>query len=251
MTTAVPNIGVNAVDVEYERGLIVVQHYEYRPSAEAAPILRLDTTDAPWFQHFVAEANRMWEGGQPWPPAVERAVGRAARPAFADEFGPELVEVMSRAHHLLITGVTRNTLLTSEYGRFERWLRAGCVIRFLLVDPESPAVAVASERYYAHRWPDSTRERVRHALGLLRELRQTTGGDIAVRLTRHPLALGLIAVDSTEETRSPNSMVFGEYYTYQAPGEPKFTIRADDGPWCDHFVQEAAALWEGAHPVEL
>ncbi|WP_319463579.1 hypothetical protein [Micromonospora sp. RTP1Z1] len=251
VTTAVPSLGVNAIDIEYESGLIVVQHYEYRPSSEAAPILRLDTSDGVWFHHFVAEANRMWEDGQSWPPTADRAVRRAARPAFAHAFGPELVEVMSRARHLFITGVTRNTLLTSEYGRFEQWLKAGCVIRLLLVDPESPAIAVAAERYYAHRSPERTRERVRHALGLLGELRQTTGGDIAVRLTRHPLALGLIAVDPTEETRSPNSAVFGEYYTYQAPGEPKFTIRANDGPWCDHFVEEAEALWDGAAPVKL
>jgi hypothetical protein len=251
VTTAVPHIGVNAVDVESERGFIVVQHYEYRPTADAAPILRLDTRDAYWFPHFVAEANRMWEDAQPWPPTVEQAVRRAARPAFADDFGPELLAVMSRARHLLITGVTRNTLLTSEYKRFEQWLTSGCVIRFLLVDPDSPAIDVAAERYYAHRSADRTRERGRHALGLLRELRQTTGGDIAVRLTRHPLALGLVAVDPTEETRSPHSAVFGEYYTYQAPGEPKFALRADDGPWCGHFVHEAEALWEGALPVEL
>lgn len=251
VTTAVPTIGINALDVEYERGLVVLQHYEYKPSSEAAPILRLDRSDAAWFHHFVAEANRMWDDGEPWPPTAERAVRRAARPPFTDEFGPELVEAMSHARHLLISGVTRNTLLTKEYGRFERWLKAGRSIRFLLVDPESPAIAVAAERYYAHRSPDTTRERVQHSLGLLHELRQSTEGDIEVRLTRHPLALGLIAVDPTEETRSANTVVFGEYYTYQAPGEPKFTIRAGDSQWCDHFIQEAEALWNGAAPVDL
>jgi hypothetical protein len=66
VTNAVPRMGVNAIDLDHDNALIVVQHYEFRPSDEPAPILRLDVNDGPWFQRFAAEANRMWEYGRPW-----------------------------------------------------------------------------------------------------------------------------------------------------------------------------------------
>jgi hypothetical protein len=75
-------------------------------------------------------------------------------------------------------------------------------------------------RYYAERSPKSTRERVLHTLRLLAELIRATDGDLSVRLTTHPLAIGLISVDGNADSRSEASALFAEYYTYQAHGEP-------------------------------
>jgi hypothetical protein len=36
---------------------------------------------------------------------------------------------MKEARDLLITGVTRNTLVMSNYNKFEEWLQHGCRIR--------------------------------------------------------------------------------------------------------------------------
>jgi hypothetical protein len=60
-------------------------------------------------------------------------------------------------------------------GKVEDWLRSGCRIRILLIEPSSDAIGVAAERYYAERSPDSTRERIRHTLPLLAELERSTG----------------------------------------------------------------------------
>ncbi len=95
---------------------------------------------------------------------------------------------MSQARELLITGVTRNALIISKYGKVEDWLRSGCRIRILLIEPSSDAIDVAAERYYAERSPHSTRERIRHTLRLLAELKRSTGGDLSARLTSHPRA---------------------------------------------------------------
>jgi hypothetical protein len=116
----------------------------------------------------------------------------------------------------------------------------------LLVEPSSNAIAMAAERYYAERSPESTDQRVRHTLRLLAELKHATNGDLSVRLTSYPLAMGVIAIDSTTEYRSDTTALFIEYYTYQARGEPKFVLQPNDGIWFENLHGEAEALWAGA-----
>lgn len=249
VTSTPPHVGVNAVDVAGKDGLLVVQHYEHAAPAESAPILRLEPADGFWFQHFVAEAERMWRDGQPWPPSPERRLARATRATFLEAFGPERLEVLDRARHILVTGVTRSVLMQTEYGRFERWLRAGVRVRFLLFDPESPAILAVIHRSYSHRSLDTLRMRSAHTVDLLRTLKKTTGGDLEIRLTPYPLSLSVIAVDSTPETSSPHTAAFAEYYTFQVDGDLRFVVRPTDGPWYQRLIQETDSLWQQARPV--
>ncbi len=201
----IPHMGINAIDVGSPNGLIVLQHYQHRPVGESAPIFSLRPAAGFWYEHFAAEAERLWQDGTPWPLAPAAALRRSARPPFKEDFGPELELSMSKARELLITGVTRNTLITSKYNKFEDWLKNGCRICMLLIEPSSDAIVVAAERYYAERSADSTRERVRHTLRLLAELKRSTGGDLSVKLTSHHLAMAVIAVDSSPGIRSEAS----------------------------------------------
>lgn len=79
----------------------------------------------------------------------------------------------------------------------------------------------------------------------------SNGGDLIVRLTAHPLAIGTIAIDATPGSRSARTVLFAEYYTYQAPGGPKFVLQPSDGPWFENLYQEAEALWAGASDANL
>jgi hypothetical protein len=242
----IPPMDLNVIDVDTADGLIVAQHYEHRPAAEAAPIFCLKPADGIWYDHFAAETLRLWEDGTPWPLSSAQKLARSPRPRFQHAFGPELENSMNQARDLLITGVTRNTLVMSNYNKFEEWLQHGCQIRMVLLDPSSEAVVAAADRYYAERSPDIVRERTRHTLRLLAELKRSTGGTISVRLTAHPLALGIIGADGGSTFRSDTSALFIEYYTYQARGEPKFVLQPSDGEWFGHFLGEAEALWASA-----
>src|SRR5579864_1881389 len=104
-----------SIDLGDPDGLIVLQHYEHRSVGESAPVFSLKPADGFWYEHFTAEAERLWQDGVPWPldPAV--AVQRSSRPSFKDHFGLEVELSMDRARELLVTGVTRNTLITSSY----------------------------------------------------------------------------------------------------------------------------------------
>jgi hypothetical protein len=72
-----------------------------------------------------------------------------------------------------------------------------------------------------------------------------------VRLTSYPLAMGVISADACPGSRSEVSALFVEYYTYQAPGEPKFVLQPSDGRWFENLYQEAEALWVGGKEHNL
>lgn len=241
-----PTACLNVLDQDSPDGLVVVQHYEYQPPNDSAPIMRLTANDGYWYGHFVQEAERIWANAAPWPPTGTAPMTRLPRPRFAQEFGPDLYRGMESAADLLITGVTRNTLLTGRYGEIERCLRNGGRVRFLLVDPASEAMEVACDRYYAMRGAEHTRQRVAHSIGLIRQLRDSTGGDISVRLTSYALGVGAIAIDGPA-----GAIMYLEYFIYRAPGEPKFVLEPHDGDAYQQFRGEAEIVWDNATPVAL
>ena len=82
---------------------------------------------------------------------------------------------------------------------------------------------------------------VLEVIEVLGELKRATGGDLTVRLTDHPLSAGVINTDTA---------LFVEYYTYQAPGEPKFVLSPGDAGF-DIFLGEAEALWKNGVEREV
>lgn len=168
---------------------------------------------------------------------------------FSESFGPEFAAAVDGARDLFVTGMARNAFVMSHYNLLERKLRAGASMRFLLVDPESRAIEVAADRYYVERSAASARERVLHTLRLLTQLQTSTQGSLSVRLTGHPLAMGVVAADSGPDGEVP--AVFAEYYSYQTPGDPKFVLQPGNTFGYDVFLNEAEALWESAKPHEL
>jgi hypothetical protein len=241
VSSTIPSAGFNCLDTTGGHGRLSVQHYEYRPNGEAAPIFSLESADGAWYQHFLAEAERLWEAGTDWPLSPAAAAARVPRPVFSDEFGPELEASIEATSDLLVTGVARNIFVNNNYRRFEKKLVAGHRVRVLLVDPASPAVLMAADRYHPKRTPDGFRERIEHTLRLLSELHSSTGGDLEVRLTTHLISLFQVVTDSA---------LFAEYYVYQDLAKPKFVLAAGADGY-DVFRTEAEKLWENARPHEL
>jgi hypothetical protein len=147
-----------------------------------------------------------------------------------------------KAEQLLITGVARSALVSDSYLRLEKKLRAGHAIRFLLIDPDSAAIRTVADRYYyAERTPEGVGRRIQHVLRLLSELKAATGGDLSLRLTSHPIPVGVIATETA---------LFAEYYTFQTIGESKFVLPQGSNGF-ELFRDEAELLWRNAKPYEL
>lgn len=58
-------VGVNAFDTRSPSGAIYVQHYEHAAPGEPSPIYALHVSDGYWYQHQLAEFERMWTKGRP------------------------------------------------------------------------------------------------------------------------------------------------------------------------------------------
>jgi len=240
VSSVIPSAGLQCLDTASPRGLVCAQYYESVPDGESGPVFTLRPPDGTWYQHFVAEAERLWEAGTDWPFTAASSAQRAPRPVFADQFGPELDTAIDETPDLFITGVARNVIVNTAFGRLSSKLAAGDRVRFLLVDPDSPSIATAASRYHEPRTDDSVRERVLHTLRLLAELKNSTGGDLSVRLTEHPVAAGVIRTDVA---------LFGEYFTYRTRGPAKFVLQSADSGYAT-FTEEAEKLWESAKPHE-
>jgi hypothetical protein len=65
--STIPSAGFNCLDVNRPNGVVCVQHYEFHPDGEATPIMTFSRKDAPWYEHFTAEAERLWTSGTKWP----------------------------------------------------------------------------------------------------------------------------------------------------------------------------------------
>jgi hypothetical protein len=243
----IPPIGVSLLR-DVRSTSITVQHPELRPASEPGPILHFEEADGGWFAFYAQEAERLWAAGTPWPLPPGRRLRSIARPQFVDSFGSDLITSMKAASDLFITGITRDTLVNSNYLEFEKWLQAGCHIRVLLIAPDAPAADGAAERFYAERSKQSVVTRIEHSLRLLAQLAASTGGSLEVRLTSYLMTSGIVAVDIPEDQRNESSGMFVEYYTFQADGEPKFVLLPDDAGF-DQFLGEAEKLWAAATPV--
>jgi hypothetical protein len=242
--------GMNALDLDGPRGMITVQHYEFQPGAEPAPIFSLEAREGEWYRHFVAEAERIWDRSTPWPLTPAQELSRARTAGFAETFGPDLDRFMDLSQNMFITGIVRNAFVHSRYRVLENYLKSGRSVRVLLIDPESPGMQQAVDHYNVDRSVAGARARVENTLRILSQLHHTTGGDLTVRLTANPLPVGIIATDCLPVQGEPVSVVFAQYYTYRAASVSKFALRADD-PWRRHFVDEAEALWADAKPYEF
>lgn len=70
----VPHVSVNMIDADSDRGLLVVQQYEYRAAGEPGPIWTLTPEDGRWYDHFRSEAERIWRDATPVDLTVEPPV---------------------------------------------------------------------------------------------------------------------------------------------------------------------------------
>jgi hypothetical protein len=83
-----PMMSIGVIDADGPDGLLITQHKEYKPSGEAAPIICLNRKDGFWFSHFLAEAERLWDDGTPWPLSPSHALAQVPPSAFRGDHGP-------------------------------------------------------------------------------------------------------------------------------------------------------------------
>lgn len=244
-TTTLPTM--NVLDPARPSGVVGIQWREFKPEVESRPVMLFRPSDGYWYTTTLNQANRIWEAAQPWPGPNPSLTAAPRRQFFTSSEDNRTWDVAAGAKELLITGVARNSLLTAHFHDIEQLLINGCRVRFLLIDPGSPAVDVAAERYYAERSATSLRARIYQSLNLLRELDRLTSGTIVVNVSKYALPMGIVAVAS--RLGGEFETIFAEYYTYQARGEPHFTVHKKDEFIFENLLGEAECLWRASRPA--
>ena len=181
---------------------------------------------------------------------VEHHIGdRTSATKFFHAGIPPLNEHFMHANTIDICGVTLSRTVREYFSIFEKRLRAGCSLRFLVIDPESQAAQQAAARSYAAKDPQLYVERVNTSLEFLRLLANLPDvkGEVEIRLLPFAPSLGLVIVDGDQ----PFGSVFVEIYQHMSIDPcPSFVLEPSrDGRWYEFFKDQFRRMWDASRPL--
>jgi len=176
--------------------------------------------------------------------------GRQERPErFHSNFPPDMIAKREACEDVYLIGVSLSRTIEGSYGAFERNLRRGDKLRILLTHPSADGAALDARGQITRPSLVDIRHEIEHSLRLLAQLKNSTGGNLEVRLTRSALKFGMQFL--RPENRAAEMHV--QLYSYRLSGEsrPMFTLTHADGEWFDCYVAQATALWNDAEVFDL
>jgi hypothetical protein len=155
-------------------------------------------------------------------------------------------ELGASASEILALGVSLVSWLPGNFTFFERKLKEGCSIRFLLLNPESPALEVWNK---LNRIPADALE-INESLKRVKLLQELSGmGDkVQVRLTDCFLPFAMSIYDPRKST----GIMHVEFYLYQGTMSERPHIiltRADQDHWFQTYVTQFERSWDDASEV--
>jgi len=187
---------------------------------------------------------------------LTEAVNRAAHTDVpADRFlavkAPVLDDELRGANDVRLVGVTLSRTVRDLAGTIERRLRAGAVVRVVVIDPNSSAPLDALARTLGITSPDLYGPRIAATMELLAHLASRAGGAgrVEVRLLPFVPAFGMYLIDPDE----PDGRAYVELYQHRSlEPNPCFGLRAErDGHWYRFFVTQFDILWDSARPATV
>ena len=163
-----------------------------------------------------------------------------AEPGILASFPDELEYDLKKASDIWLLGVHASSTLGHRYALLKSKLQAGAIIRALVVDPDSPACAMAAARHPDK--PSIARERVLigASLSSLRELKATSLGKLQIRVINDPLPYGGFMLDPEEL----EGAIYLKRYSFRAGLRPILIYRPENRHWFDFIKSEINALWD-------
>jgi hypothetical protein len=126
------------------------------------------------------------------------------------------------------------------YSTIEQKIKKGHSVKFLLVDPDSAAVAMSAARTYRPTSAQQKRQEIMDTLKSLQELQKISPKKLEIRTIDNPLTYGLRAINPNTD----NGVLYIEHYSYKTQdSKPRFIVRARDVYWYDYFLKESQNLW--------
>lgn len=179
----------------------------------------------------------------PTSPSAESFFAREPSSAFAG---------FSTFSEVCISGMNLRRTATSHIGLFERRLKEGATLRFLLVDPNSDAVSIIADRNYVYKDSEVLKSVIQSSLESLCHMGagQNVNGTLEVRVLRYVPSYGLTMIDPNQS----GGRILVDAYPYRVPPDdyPCFWLeREKDGRWFQFFRAQFSAMWESAKPIDM
>jgi hypothetical protein len=159
---------------------------------------------------------------------------------------PSIQEEVRAASDIRLVGVTLGRTVRDLAGVLERRLRAGAVVRVVIIDPDSSAPLDAVARTLGVTSADLYRPRIASTIEILDHLASGAQGSgrVEIRLLPFVPAFGMYLIDPGE----PDGHIYVELYQHRSlEPNPCFALQAErDGHWYSFFAHQFDILWDSA-----
>ena len=154
---------------------------------------------------------------------------------------PSFQERGRAASEIVVVGISLITAVVPRLDFFEQKMKDGCTLRFLVLDPKSPAVQIWN---VISKVPNvqGDIEQTLKLLEILIQMEQTSKGKCEVRLSNVFLPFGIAAFDPSKDTGFMNVEMFA--YKRTSGERPHFLLRRTrDGKWFEFYRSQYEQLW--------
>jgi len=149
-------------------------------------------------------------------------------------------EMASTASEIAFVGVSGISIFINNLGFFEKKIKAGCKLRFILLDPNSPSL----QTWNLLSKVTTTETDIKTALELLKGLVRTekVKGKCEIRLSKVYMPFGMLISNPYKD----NGLMNVEFYTYKTTFSDRPHIqlsRTHHQRWFDFYVKQFEEMW--------
>jgi hypothetical protein len=159
---------------------------------------------------------------------------------------PSFPDRAPSAREIWFMGTSLEVMTGYLYGNLVDRVQRGTAFRFVLVDPDSPAVSVCAESLFTIKTPADLASDIQRTIARIKTLRDLAEQPeiIELRLTKHAPGYSLVAV---EPSASDGSLIV-ELYPFKVSSihRPHFELVPRDHPWFSFFRAQYDAVWENS-----
>ncbi len=158
---------------------------------------------------------------------------------------PNLEERLRTAKSIAINGITLSRTSDSYFSIFRNCFQQGGKVRLLIVNPNNPALEIASKRFFKHQDVNKVKREIEHALDnfetLFEQCKNKENYAIGLFSAMPPYGIWLI------DAESPKAEIWVELYSFQEDEEPAFQLLPSrDGKWFDFFQKQFELMWQSS-----
>lgn len=154
-----------------------------------------------------------------------------------------LDKYFSQARTIYVSGITLNRTLRDYSAIFERRLKAGARIQFIIIDPDSSATKQAVLRSKGVLYDSFYNDSINPTLNRISSISQIPNTSIELGLLPYIPSFGLILIDPDE----PHGRILVEIYQHRTTEalHPTFELTPQrDARWYMSFREQFDALWD-------